>query len=1132
MMVISSASDGAIPFAASPTKPTIRKTLTSKMAPRAKSKSTDTYIADATNGQQPYAHAQQQAAAVCRVASTISSRKDKEKNKINAVSKASLAMLDPRHAMGMDCNDSPTLQTKSDSPNSPTTAAAFPASWKAASSPTPELEAFTTCESYSTPKVRFLDDEDSNSASPGDALTTVAGITEDVQASVAGIHRAASFDVCDTERERPTWEDDMLRTSVDHQSARGTASSDTARTARPSDYVGVDLATAMASAGAGKSRGKNKDSTISRLFSWKKSSSKSKVSQPVQAEYQPQPPLHRQHAQPLVHSASAPLSAPAAFSTFEERYGPLLSIAQPLQPSDSYQLNGSAAYGPSNGFYYDQESRTATATAVGSGSGSQPSSPIRTTSAASAATATTATKSSKGPPCADELPRRPSIPDTYKISLFTPYSSSSSAGTVSLRDARSQNKSRRGGAHSAAAEASVYGDGFLTRENSTAASAKATWNLLSDSESSDSLASGANSRPISRVVQSVGRGVPVRPTSSRTQGNGGSTRGRIQSVYIPEDAGSPGVAPFDFAAWGRMGIEDAPPLPALPNAASAHGAGAAGAAAAAGKRAARRRSRSVGSIVPPPRAIGRGNGSNNTPTQRDVASFRAEIGRSQSFSTAEGKTVQARRVNLRQKAVKAVAVPSPALSSRSPRFVRPPLVVTVMPPTPDVGGETPVAETGAFQRAPSRTRAGAPTAQVPELVQGRQRENSVAAEFAHMTAEYVAAWTPTTESSPATDGGIVALDFPGAAHGAVVVASQPDLGSGKKPAAAMAKVPAARANRPRAPTAGSDFSEAPSEVSTIGPFGFSRSLSSSSLSSGSSSGASFSPISSTAHLEHTEDMLPAERGGGNEEGDTSLMLGIAASKRSSLSSALTTSSSILDFGREEAQIYEERILQADATGLLTPFQLRDKCDEYDCDTPKLGNSGMSPSPLSATVSEHTSKTGGPQLQLRFSTGLGIGLGLDQALHDVPPLRAPIPVTAALAIKKGGGTASSGMSIKTPMQTMTPPPAKPPKSRARQANKATPERMKAPVGISSSSSSQQGYMQAHVQSAAPHHSTIPAFFVAQHQDHGLGLGLHQSHTEEQTSPDPYDGYDRGYQPKPSWEGLPRSDSGEWSMGVAM
>ena len=537
--------------------------------------------------QQQQTWQQSPSSAVSRAPSTVA-----RKEKVNAVSKASLAMLDPRHAMGMECYDSPQLWGSSsadeyiglstspsstlpggddagsnsglDAAYSRSASAPQAAMWKASSSPTPELEAFTTSESYSTPKVASSTDSPSL-----EDLEYVHG-DEDAIGSALDVptqqqQRSVSFDI--DSFERSVWEEDRSG----GENLRGTNSSDTARTARPSDYVGVDPLAAAAAVQAAR----KKKETLSRIFTWKKSSNSAAGKA---SKHAPPHPLSKTSFASFSHStsdlslhssASLPMSAPPTCTTFEERYG-ALGFSQPLQSSESF----------AHSFY--EHSR------------SQPCSPVRALTDLPSISDTMA----NGPPLADQAPRRPSVPDAYKVNapLTTMTSNSSIKSSLpslpSLRDLRSQGRRKR--------SSPPPSDGFIARSGSgDLPSSRVFATTLTESPTNESfdlprsssatsggyesdVPSSASARPVSRIVSTVGRGVPGR-ASSRTQGNGGSTRTRIQSVYIPEDAGSPSPSLVSLASWGQS--HPAPPLPALP-------------AGFASDRATRRRSRSVGSILP------------------------------------------------------------------------------------------------------------------------------------------------------------------------------------------------------------------------------------------------------------------------------------------------------------------------------------------------------------------------------------------------------------------------------------------------------------------------------------------------------------------------------------------------------
>lgn len=399
----------------------------------------------------------------------------------------------------------------------------------------------------------------------------------------------------------------------------------------------------------------------------------------------------------------------------------------------------------------------------------------------------------------------------------------------------------------------------------------------------------------------------------------------------------------------------------------------------------------------------------STPTQRSVATFheahvqanedhkaRSSEGTPKlaQFANGDGETHQARRVNLKQRA-RAVAVASPNLVTRSPRTGQPPLVVNVMPPTPDLGGLA-NEEANFPGAAPSPTFADQ-AREVSPLAKDEQESSHSNTRASLEEEQQSAPQRAVLRHWKRRDTCIIADDL---------LYSPPDFDYDENPLPFESPESKMQLSRERVASTASTLSDVSSGSSassaTGGPFGFSSSLSSLSLSS-SSTGSS--PSQSPVRARHAD--LPNE--------DSRMGFGVLASS-TSLSSAIsstTTSSSILDVSKHSLSGWDapnERGAENASMGraqLRTPFHFQSSApgaDSSELDTPKL----------SSASHVGAARKSSPQLDIDLgidiAAGLGLGLGFGLAGEG------------DRAMEAGKGAADE------PLKRTSPP--KPPKSKAR------------------------------------------------------------------------------------------------------
>jgi hypothetical protein len=654
------------------------------------------------------------------------------KDKVNVVSKASLAMLNPAYAMGIDVApswcDSPLSASAAQDEESydslrewgaagPAAAGALArsvakagdelggtieawrsrpywaqqhqehllqsdANWRM--SPTPELEAFT---------VEELDVCTSASASSSTSDLPMGEFASDY-----------SLDPPSVEYGRSSFEHDDDEVAAPVAPAVKTRKSKTARMTRRASEDEQAHSTVMPIAGGGSKGSKSPHSnSLSRFFSWKRSTKHLGGSRAGAGMAVPPLPSF-DGAGSFDEYAAMPMSAPPAVTTFDaalagtgaprHRYG-----IEESYPAQRLERGGRPSLAVEN----EQQ--------LGSGSSSAPCTPVR---------------APQGLPAAPQpQPQQQSVAQRASKFLGRKYS------MPTLREVRRAQASAVGGTSNEAnavvwgAEAAQVGVmGSMPLDSAAPApSLPPLFGAEMESMSpiipstSSSSGDGWGSTPRSRI-SSVGRGTARKGTDSIYDG---ISSPRSPSTRSPKLSGA---RKGEFVVDEEHSLAYAGVVTPLKALASEPRLGQGGGSFA--EKAMRRRSRSMGSATaPPPRlsrfgspptgftptspyvstfspvlnshnplpGLGRGRGvptqrGNGTPTQQSVAAFGAGRGAAMSAaaaaaaavaqaeeaqprSSSEGETVQqARRVNLGggRAGVRAVAVASPTLVARSPRM--------------------------------------------------------------------------------------------------------------------------------------------------------------------------------------------------------------------------------------------------------------------------------------------------------------------------------------------------------------------------------------------------------------------------------------------------------------------------------
>ena len=426
---------------------------------------------------------------------------------------------------------------------------------------------------------------------------------------------------------------------------------------------------------------------------------------------------------------------------------------------------------------------------------------------------------------------------------------------------------------------------------------------------------------------------------------------------------------------------------------------------------------------------------------------------------ASGETHQARRVNFAGQRVKAVAVASPLLLSKSPRLGgrsgTPLPVVNIMPPTPDLGADNQgkARQEAVLQKrresiAPEQTAAHAP---VPAAAEPANLASSAPAQVSAAPAERVSlsrqgAATPTPTTSVVAVAAVAPVK-PVQTNPAVVMSPESvySPASAYSPEATndifsslhgglfgddetLAKeemqnsvaAELAYVGVPRTDSVTSELSEVSSaRSSSSGAFAFSRSMSSSSL----VSGGTFSSASSNASES-------PERKMGYISSSSSFSFS-PAKMSSSTSIASTAGTSV--FGMEN-EVQSPTKTKADLGELSMPFQLKGRsldseaskssvADSSDCETPTLASCRQMGTDLATIGKSSTNRQLGLSMDLSdLAQELGLGrlsqIGLAH-LKGVESLAEKPAHPSSLA----SGNVNTGIANRVT-------PAKPPKSSAR------------------------------------------------------------------------------------------------------
>ncbi|PWN50249.1 hypothetical protein IE53DRAFT_369066 [Violaceomyces palustris] len=1041
-----------------------------------------------------------------------------KKSKINAVSKASLAMLDPRHAMGMDIGtewcDSPTRHYSSEFEDQIEISSRGPSpvwreseddsvnsSWTA--SPTPTLEAFAMPD-FSVKQEAIPEQEAVSIASEPEAFSSV--FEDDREGD---------------QRRFPSISK-IQRSQYSEPSLSSPAKSTKA---------------AKSSKSGGLPSSSSSSSSLARFFTWKRSN-KDKTGN-----------LSSRSTTDLFDSM--PASAPPTTTTFDLSHDPIMG-------RNGSHWNGSADDGYS----------------------SLPTSPVKENQ--TLPNILLATHAASPHHDSGSMSRKQSMPSLREQRKgYMPAVNASSSRSLYSSEGGEQSS------HDFKVSQNLGGVPALPPLPSDIGASSPIiprgfgWGLSGDDEPNS-----PRSRPISRAVSSTGRGVPSPRIDSMYD---------RKSILISKQSPSPSSKKNARSKQTGVKKDDSRRMSMAQQVvdgllSQSRGHEEPAPRARAQVKAMRRRSRSVDSRAPPPlssfgsppaafspaspeiaifpslarhrgfngafpmppstvvHGIGRGRpratdtSSSGTPTQKTISSFpQPQTQRAIEFDQLpeEGETHQARRVNLSNQRARAVPVASPLLS-RSPRPNQVPLVVTVMPPTPDLHNE----ETAAFESPSSEDSVCTPGSRAqseemerwvapdssardtlhqsvtgheePSIVQQAVLRNwSREPAGAIMSPESV--YSPSSDYSPPTN----TMTDSGPSHFS-------SLGEG---------APEPPSSRERITSYSSETSDVSTGSSNSGAFAFSRSLSNNSLRSGGTFSSASSLSGSPARFSDRET-LPALSP--SSSGFSSHSLGSSTSLSSAMS-ATTTSTSILDFGSEQAHVFQQSTLHhpedfahhskpAHEVQLRTPFHFQSamqlqNVDSDDCETPKLSSNGVMMPAFEMPAQGNHSQTqavaikpvdfdSSPQLQLSLEIqqlSLGLALGGDMT------------------------------SLRNVGKKRTSPP-KPPKSRARANSTWTKANNLPPINTSMPVSKAPAHVQGRSPITPPRTPASAAHKAAFNQvQSGLGLGLGldfgevgsgNSHMEPEhfVAAAPIVHQDE-------WShGVARNDwkheSGEWEMGVAM
>ncbi|PWY99456.1 hypothetical protein BCV70DRAFT_201023 [Testicularia cyperi] len=435
----------------------------------------------------------------------------------------------------------------------------------------------------------------------------------------------------------------------------------------------------------------------------------------------------------------------------------------------------------------------------------------------------------------------------------------------------------------------------------------------------------------------------------------------------------------------------------------------------------------------------------STPTQRQMSAFSAPSaassrGHQVRTQAATGETHQARRVNLSNQRVRAVAVASPLLLSRSPRMgggqTMPLPVVNIMPPTPDMAGDAQVQDrreqvVEAYQQAAAPIRGAASGTAAAKPVQAGAVAPKVAKEIQRQPVHVATVTSKAPAPAPVTapEPAAVNVKSPESVYSPSSIYS-PETVDGRFSTAyegivdILAKDVTVDAvsittfntmHLPRSESLDSEVSEASTGVSSSSSaelFGFSRTESTSSM----ASGGTYSSASSVASESPERSLRKLSSLASFDFSPTKMASSV------SLASTADTSISMLDFGSADEDAVGAPNQSAEVAKLKTPFQLQTPAsragastpsDSGDCETPTLASCRE----MSATAAtKPSSQKLGLDMDLSdLAQELGLGrlsqIGLSH-LKQVQPLKEAATTDAMVARNK----------------LVSPP--KPPKSTAR------------------------------------------------------------------------------------------------------
>ncbi|EPQ31131.1 uncharacterized protein PFL1_01320 [Pseudozyma flocculosa PF-1] len=848
--------------------------------------------------------------------------------KVNAVSKASLAMLDPRHAMGIDVglewHEVPTVAYKTagsfneDHYGSSSGATGRSEAVGAEGSPTPELEAFTTTM-----------DEISASSTPYDGR----------------MDRSAS--------DTSVFEDDRER-----DFRFGPATVGTSPRGRPSR---LDLESPTRASKSTRSNNKSSggsgggSSSLARFFTWKK---KDKHIHPSLADCRSSSDLF---------DSDVPQSAPPTTTYFDLRqHAPLMSAHDAFdEEHNSYSLPCSP-----------ERQQTALPREYGSlGSLQQEMArPIREVRAA-AASATTARQSVYSGRVQTGFTREPIPPLpplTVNISTSSPMMPDlfNRWGLCSPEQDIMSPSSPSRASQVAGRSVSSVGRGVPGRDR------KSTIILKSEAEVRRELTSRAPPLPTAGTVrrqpgagharrtsiakhvvdglliENHGREEPALPSQRVVEATLGVRTNRRRSRSV-ETRAPPSLASFGLASTAIDEAEMEEPAAETPIFPCHFQQPAPMRQRPARVVAGSAKPTTVAAVRPPRRTP-------VSPARRSKPS--TPVG----ADTAAGETHQARRVNLSNQRARAVAVASPSLMPRSPRMVLPLPVVNIMPPTPEPELDG-VSASATAEETDRRAMEAVEAARAPvKVVQAPIASGEPAAPDQGSVGSPVSVYSPRSVYEGRFSCAYGGIDS--------ATVDSKDVADTVTTSTTM--------GRERRYSVASDLSSSGS--STSGAFGFSDSLSSSSL----VSGGSFTSLSSLESESPEATHIAALKAGHVPE-----LPQIVISSTASMQSLMTAGTA-----DDEAESDNDAAAPASqaAKQLRTPFHFqagrKSPCDESDdCETPTLASCRQMSAFAQAASQAGASPDGeGKRLDLDMDlSDLAQELGLGRLSCILPPSSAAI-----------------------------------------------------------------------------------------------------------------------------------------------